>query len=103
VHHFGAALNGLTHFHCLITDGLFAATPAGEAIFYADRPLTDADVARVQAQVRHRVLAWLVRHGDMDPEAMAAMRAWRRCSRRPGSIARAIMACWLRTRTCARR
>jgi hypothetical protein len=77
VHHFGAALNGHTHFHCLIADGLFAATPAGEAVFYAARPLTDADVARVQAQVRRRVLAWLVRHGTMEPEAVAAMLAWR--------------------------
>ncbi len=37
VHHFGAALNGHTHFHCLITDGLFAATPTGEAAFSRGR------------------------------------------------------------------
>jgi len=77
VHHFGAALNGHTHFHCLITDGLFAATPTGEAVFYAAGPLTDADVARVQAQVRRRVLAWLVRHGYMEAQAAAGMLAWR--------------------------
>ncbi len=74
VHHFGAALNGHTHFHCLITDGLFAATPAGEAVFYEAGP---ADVGRVQAQVRRRVLAWLVRHGYMEPEAVATMLGWR--------------------------
>jgi hypothetical protein len=77
VHHFGAALNGHTHFHCLITDGLFAPAPAGEAIFHEAGPLSDSAFSRVQAQVRRRVLAWLIRHGDVEPEARAAMLAWR--------------------------
>ncbi|MBM4118764.1 hypothetical protein FJ251_13730 [bacterium] len=74
VHHFGAALNDHTHFHCLITDGRFAATPVGEAIFYEAGPV---DIGWVQAQVRRRVLAWLVRHDYMKAQAAVGMLAWR--------------------------
>jgi len=35
------------------------------------------DAGRVQAQVRRRVLAWLVRHDYMEAEAAATMLAWR--------------------------
>ena len=78
VHHFGAALNGHTHFHCLITDGLFAATPAGEAVFHEAGPLTDSAISRVQAPVHRRMLDWPARHGYLEAEAMATVLDWRR-------------------------
>jgi hypothetical protein len=44
VHHFGAALNEHTHFHRLITVGLFCSTAAGEAVFHEADSLTDIDL-----------------------------------------------------------
>ena len=58
-------------------DGLFALAPGGEAVFYQAVDLTEADVQRVQAQVRRRVLAWLGRHGYLDAETVAKMLTWR--------------------------
>jgi hypothetical protein len=77
VHRFGASLNSHVPFHCLITDGVFSPGAEGEAIFHESTGLSDADLARVQAQVRRRVLAYLARHDYLDEEAVATMLAWR--------------------------
>ncbi len=48
----------------------------GEARFYEAVDLDDDVLARVQSQVRRRVLRWLARHGYMEDETVEGMLAW---------------------------
>jgi len=68
----------LRDFHCLLTDGEFALARDSEAPFHAAVDMSNYDVVRVQAQVRRRVLRWLVRHSYLEDATVAEMFAWRR-------------------------
>ena len=35
IHRFGSSLNAHLHFHCVVIDGVFDATAAGELVFHA--------------------------------------------------------------------
>ena len=62
---FGSALNEHWHYHCCVSDGVFAAADRQNLAFVS--AAVDADiVARVQARVRRRVLAAYCRHGLLD-------------------------------------
>jgi len=76
VHHFGSSLNPHTHFHCIVTDGVFSEGANGEALFHEATLLEAADIEAVGEKTRHRVLKWLARHGYLDSEAAEMMRAW---------------------------
>ena len=76
VHHFGSALNGHIHYHCLVTDGVFSKGDAGEVLFYEATKLDTPDIEAVQEKTRRRVLRYLERHGYLDPEAAEMMRGW---------------------------
>jgi hypothetical protein len=54
-----------------------AQASTGEAIFHEATGLSDDNLARVQAQVRRRVLTYLARHDYLDEEVVATMLAWR--------------------------
>ena len=53
---FGSALDAHVHFHCRVTDGVFAAGKHGQAHFAESAALTSTDIAALQQQVRARVL-----------------------------------------------
>lgn len=54
---FGSALNEHWHYHCCVSDGVFAATD-GQTLAFMPATVDVADiVARVQGRVRRRVLA----------------------------------------------
>ena len=72
---FGSALNEHWHYHCCVSDGVFAAD--GQALAFMPANVdVDAMVARVQARVRRRVLAAYRRHGVLDADAAKEMAAW---------------------------
>jgi len=72
---FGSALNEHWHYHCCVSDGVFAAAD-GKSLGFVSATV-DADmVVRVQARVRRRVLAAYCRHGVLDAEAAAYMADW---------------------------
>jgi hypothetical protein len=59
IHRFGSALNAHLHFHCVVIDGVFDATPTGGVVFHAATGLETNAIAQVQA---HRCAgAWLAR------------------------------------------
>ena len=61
----------------MIPDGVFSSGTDGGAHFHEAMELSESDLARVQAQVRCRVLRWLVRHDYLDEDAAAEMLSWR--------------------------
>jgi len=75
IHRFGSSLNEHTHFHCCIVEGVFQPTakigdtadntaePITSVDFHAATDLDTAAIARVQAQVRQRILRVFVRRG----------------------------------------
>jgi hypothetical protein len=72
---FGSSLNEHWHYHCCVSDGVFAAADGKTLAFV---PATvDADrVATGQAQVRRRVLAAYCRHGVLSAEDAENMAGW---------------------------
>jgi uncharacterized protein YbaR (Trm112 family) len=76
----GAALNTNVHFHTLLAEGVFATAPDGAVRFVAAvRPPSDAEVGRVLATVRRRVVRLARRRGvpldesAADADAAAAL------------------------------
>lgn len=74
VHRFGSALNGNIHFHCCIIDGLFSAED--EVLRFDEAAITREAIAKVQAEVRERVLRLFKRRSLLSPEDVEAMRHW---------------------------
>ncbi|MGH8550561.1 MAG: transposase [Methylococcales bacterium] len=71
---FGSALNGNIHFHCCVIDGLFRSK--GEALRFDEALINAEAIAKVQTQVRERVLRLFKRRGLLSPEA-----GQKRCAR----------------------
>lgn len=73
---FGSALNEHWHFHCCVSDGVFAAADS-QTLAFMPATVDVADmVARVQARVRRRVLAAYCRHGVLSAQDAQDMAAW---------------------------
>ena len=75
VHRFGSYINGHTHFHVLVTDGVFSAGQDGGADFHPACDLEATDFQAVQTKMRRRGLRWLHRHGHLDSAAIHALDA----------------------------
>ena len=80
IHRFGSSLNEHVHFHCCIVDGVFepaANTEDGaEVDFHAATWIDETAVAKVQAEVRRRVLHTFVRGGLFDKSDAEVMGSW---------------------------
>jgi hypothetical protein len=76
VHRFGSALNAHLHFHCAVIDGVFQPDAEGRLCFHEAAGLTQERIAKVQEQVRRRVLRAFVHRGLLEPEAARNMRGW---------------------------
>jgi hypothetical protein len=76
LHRFGSALNPHVHFHCCVIDGVFQPDVEGRLCFYPALGLTQERIAKVQEQVRRRVLRAFVRRGLLEPGAARDMRGW---------------------------
>ena len=74
MHRFGSALNGHIHFHCCVIDGVFSAE--GEALRFHQAIVTREAIAKVQDEVRERVLRLFKRRALLSPEDVNAMREW---------------------------
>ncbi len=72
VHRFGSALNGNIHFHCCVIDGVFSAED--EALRFDEATVSPGAIAKVQTQVRERVLRMFKRREVLSPEAVDTMR-----------------------------
>jgi Transposase zinc-binding domain/Putative transposase len=59
LHRFGSALNPHLHFHCAVIDGVCQPDAAGRLGFHEALGLTPERIAKVQEQVRRRVLRGL--------------------------------------------
>jgi len=56
VQRFGSSLQANVHFHALVLDGAYVTQHAGDVpVFCPSPPLTDLEVARVQADARQRI------------------------------------------------
>jgi len=94
IHRFGSSLNEHTHFHCCIVEGVFqpaaakigesadttAATDTAEALtsvdFHAATNLDTAAIAKVQAQIRQRILRAFLRRGLIGKNDRDEMLSW---------------------------
>lgn len=82
IHRFGSSLNAHVHFHCCIVDGVFEPTTADSADeksgvdFLAATGLDAAAIAKVQAQVRQRILRAFVRRGLIGKGDRDEMMGW---------------------------
>ena len=74
VHRFGSALNGHIHFHCCLIDVVFSAE--GEALRFHQAIVTREAIAKVQAEVRERVLRLFKRRKLLSAEDVDMMRQW---------------------------
>ena len=76
IHRLGSSLNAHLHFHCVVIDGVFDATPTGGVVFDAAIGLEANAIAQVQAQVRRRLLRVFVRRGLLPADDAQAMGQW---------------------------
>ena len=74
-HRFGASLNAHYHFHCCVIEGVFEAAEGGVR-FHAVDELSEADVLRVQARVRRRVIKAFVRWSLLESDEGESMLEW---------------------------
>jgi len=72
---FGSSLNEHWHYHCCVSDGVFAAAD-GQTLAFVPATVDADRVARVQARVRRRVLAAYCRHGVLSTEDAENMAGW---------------------------
>ena len=72
---FGSALNEHWHYHCCVSDGVFVAAD-GQTLAFEPAPVDAADVAKVQARVRRRVLLAYCRHGVLSADVAEDMAGW---------------------------
>jgi len=63
IQRFGSALNTNVHFHTLAIQGVFSETPDGERRFLPAPAPSDADVGRLLATIRQRVVRLVARRG----------------------------------------
>lgn len=64
-------------FHCAVIDGVFEAGPYESGpVRFPEATLTDADIPRVQARVRQRVLRWFADQGFLDPDDAKDIAQW---------------------------
>jgi hypothetical protein len=64
IQRFGSGLQLNVHFHTLALDGVFTEAADGTLRFHPALPPTDAEVARLVATIRTRVLRLLRRRGE---------------------------------------
>ena len=93
IHRFGSSLNAHLHFHCVVIDGVFDATPTGGVVFHAATGLEANAIAQVQAQVRRRLARAcsraaaccqpMTRRRWGNGRMAAAFRSTARCASRP--------------------
>jgi len=74
VHRFGSALNGNIHFHCYVIDGVFSFE--GKAVRFDEAVITPEAIAKVQAEVRERVLRLFKQRVLLSAEDVDTMRQW---------------------------
>ncbi len=76
IHRFGSTLNAHLHFHCVFIDGVFDAATTGGIIFTVATGVDANAIAKVQAQVRRRLLRVFVRRGLLPRDDARAMGPW---------------------------
>jgi hypothetical protein len=76
VHRFGSTLNPHLHFHCVVIDGVFDTTAAGDVVFHAATGIDACAIAAVEACVRRRLLRSFVRRGSLPGDDAQAMAQW---------------------------
>jgi hypothetical protein len=81
IHRFGSSLNTPVHFHICVIDGVFEAgeasgddkAPNASIIFHAASPLDAAAIAKVQSEVKQRIVRAFVKRGLLDAIAGKVM------------------------------
>jgi hypothetical protein len=69
-------LNEHFHYHCLITDGLFAPWADGEAEFFEVEEINQTCIDRLTETLRHRILRAMVRRDLIDDQVALDMADW---------------------------
>jgi hypothetical protein len=76
LHRAGSFLNEHFHYHCIITDGLFAPGTDGEAEFFEAADLDQTHIDRLTETLRRRILLAMVRRNLIDEPVALDMAGW---------------------------
>ncbi len=76
LHRAGSTLNEHFHYHCLITDGLFAPGADGEAEFFEAADLDQAHIDPLTETLRRRILRAMVRRNLIEEPVALDMAGW---------------------------
>ena len=76
IHRFGSTLNAHLHFHCVVIDGVFDTTAAGEVVFHAVTELDPNAITSVETRARQRMLQSFTRRGLLPADDARAMGQW---------------------------
>jgi len=76
IHRAGSTFNEHLHFHCLVTDGLFAPAENGGAEFFEAAGIDEARIDRLTDTLRRRILRYMVRRDLIDDHVALDMAGW---------------------------
>ena len=76
IHRFGALLNTLLHFYCIVVDGVFDGDAEGGAVFHPASGLDAPTIGEVQVAVRRRLPRAALRRGLLSADDAQAMAEW---------------------------
>jgi hypothetical protein len=76
IHRAGSTFNQHLHYHCIVTEGVFAPSGCGEARFFQATGIDDALIDGLAEKIRRRVLRYMVRRDLIDEQVAVDMDAW---------------------------
>ncbi|MFC2173218.1 transposase [Acidobacteriota bacterium] len=76
IHRAGSTFNEHLHYHCVITDGVFAPDAQGEAEFFEAATMGEALLDHLTEKLRRRILRYMVRRNLIDEQVALDMAGW---------------------------
>jgi len=76
IHRAGSTFNEHLHYHCIVTDGVFAPNPDDDVDFFEAAAMGEALLEDLTEKLRRRILRYMVRRDLIDEQVALDMAGW---------------------------